>query len=116
MEANVVQMLGPDSLAQRQPVAPSQPARPAPEESDDVGIGKPRKEADVVRLLGSGSASQGLRRTYAKFVVDHDTSDVSVQIINADTQEVIRRIPSADLADLARAQLRGSGLLVDDRA
>lgn len=118
MDANAVRQVSANVLGLR----PSAPQSNLPKrgesqsvESDDK-VARRRPAVEQSRLLGSESPAASMRRTYARFIVDQESSDVSVQIINADTNEVIRQIPSVELADLARMDLARRGLLVNNRA
>lgn len=61
-------------------------------------------KAATLHLSGKAEGaqqSQPLVETYAKFIVNRDTNQVSVRIINAATNEVIREIPPEELARVA---------------
>ena len=78
-------------------------------------IGSPRAMApytrpatDATSLGGSARAERAvstdgvLKRAYAAFVVDPDTSRVQVRIVDAATKRVLRAIPPHDVEHLAR--------------
>jgi hypothetical protein len=82
---------------------------------------------DSGAVLGSGKQTHhaepaprpvntAMRRTNVKFVVDPETNDVSLHVYNAATNELIRQIPSARLAEIAREQLSATGSMVDQSA
>ena len=58
----------------------------------------------------------GRRQTFARFVVDPKTHEVSVQIVDADSQEVIRSIPGDELKQMARTYRAASGFVLDSTA
>jgi uncharacterized FlaG/YvyC family protein len=55
----------------------------------------------------------GPRQTFARFIVDQDTRDISVQIVDASNQEVIRTIPNEDLRKIAQQLHASNGVMLD---
>jgi uncharacterized FlaG/YvyC family protein len=53
------------------------------------------------------------RQTVAHFIVDPTTHDVSVEILDASSQEVIRSIPNGDLRRMAEKYRASHGLVLD---
>ena len=51
-----------------------------------------------------------------KFSIDEDTGKTVIKIMDAQTQEVIRQIPSEEAIDIARALGEIKGLLFSDQA
>jgi flagellar protein FlaG len=90
----------------RQPVQkPSR--RPAP-----AGAGEARSvdlEAEVKRLNDLLGANTRIR-----FVVNRSTSDVYVEVIDKETDRVLRTIPSSEVPDI-EGKLSEGGILVDNR-
>ena len=75
----------------------------------------PRQRTDA-ELLAHHAADEsvgGPRQTYARFIVDPDTHDVSVEILDAASREVIRSIPNGDLRRMAQKYRATSGLVLD---
>ena len=50
------------------------------------------------------------------FSYDHTSGDTVVQIIDTDTNEVLRQIPNEEMLAIARALDRMQGLLINSRA
>jgi hypothetical protein len=50
-----------------------------------------------------GKGAGTVVEAYARFNIDPETKLISISIIDATTQEVIREIPSRELIELARA-------------
>ena len=73
----------------------------------------PRMDADFLAHLTDHGNDAGLRQTFARFVVDPKTHDVSVEIVDATKGEVIRQIPHGDLMQLARQYRAANGLVLD---
>lgn len=79
---------------------------------DDV---RPRVSTDAEFLASQATAEtrSSARDTFARFIVDQDTHQVSVQIVDAAKQEVIRTIPSDDLRQLAQKLRASNGFVLD---
>ena len=60
-------------------------------------------------------ALQNIRREL-RFSVDDDTGRMIVKVINADTDEVVRQIPSEQLLNAVRHLNQQAGLLLDTEA
>jgi|SRR2546426_4053450 len=87
----------------------------APGSSQAAPVEPPRHQSDA-ELLGQHAAAEtpgGPRQTVARFVVDPDTHDVSVEILDAASQEVIHSIPNGDLRRMAERYRASSGLVLD---
>ena|SRR5437763_14437432 len=87
----------------------------APGSSQAAPVEPPRPQHDA-ELLAHHAAEQtpgGPRQTFARFVVNPDTHDVSVEILDAASQEVIRSIPNGDLRQMAQKYRATSGLVLD---
>jgi uncharacterized FlaG/YvyC family protein len=49
----------------------------------------------------------------ARYTIDRESGDISIEVINQRTGEVIRKIPPYDIPDFADAILFGSGMVTD---
>ena len=81
--------------------------RPAPdgaEESRSIDL-----EAEVKMLNDLLGASTKIR-----FVINRATNDACVEVIEKETDRVLRTIPSSEVPDVV-GKLSGGGILVDDR-
>ena len=87
----------------------------APGASQAAPAERPRQpsDAEVLKHHAVDEVPGGPRQTFARFVVDPDTHDVSVEILDAASQEVIRSIPNGDLRQMARRYRATSGLVLD---
>lgn len=76
---------------------------------------RPRPPSDAEFLAGQAAAEAGpkQRQTTARFVVDPKTYDVSVEIRDASSQEVIRTIPNEDLRQMAQRYRASNGFVLD---
>ena len=75
-----------------------------------------QSDADFLAHQALGSDGQTLRDTYAKFVVDPDSHDVHVEIIDASKHEVVRTIPGDDLRRMAQDFRASNGFVLDSTA
>ncbi len=54
--------------------------------------------------------------THLEIEIDHDLGKVVIKILNGDSGEIIRQIPSQELLDLAKQLGNPKGLLIRERA
>jgi hypothetical protein len=92
----------------RQPTRPPGSGQAAPAEQP-----RPQTDAEFLAHHAASESTGGPRQTFARFVVNPDTHDVSVEILDANSQEVIRSIPNGDLRKMARKYRATSGLVLD---
>jgi flagellar protein FlaG len=78
----------------------------APARSDEV-----RKAAKQVNEALKGTASSDLQ-----FSVEGDNKEVVVRVVDSQTKEVIRQIPSEQMVAISKAMDNLSGLLVQQKA
>lgn len=82
------------------PTAPTgQVADPAVESTNPTGW----PSADAVAVLGAGhEQTPAPTQAYSRITVDPDTHLVSIAIVNAATDEVIRHVPPEEVIEMAR--------------
>jgi flagellar protein FlaG len=93
-------------LASVAAAAQSAAAATPPARSDEV-----RKAASQVNEALKGTASSDLQ-----FSVEGDNKDVVVRVVDSQTKEVIRQIPSEQMVAISKAMDNLSGLLVQQKA
>jgi hypothetical protein len=74
-----------------------------------------RSESNAA-FLGRQAAAEvtgGLRQTHARFVVDHETHEVSVEIVDSTSNRVVRSIPNDELRRMAQRFSATQGVLLD---
>jgi flagellar protein FlaG len=86
--------------------AQSAAAATPPARSDEV-----RKAASQVNEALKGTASSDLQ-----FSVEGENKDVVVRVVDSQTKEVIRQIPSEQMVAISKAMDNLSGLLVQQKA
>src|SRR5207253_10460968 len=95
------------------PIRPNgQPAPSAPAAEPAPQPARPPSDAEFLAKL-AGHEAGGQRQTFARFQIDDKTHEVSVQIVDAGSQEVIRTIPNEDLRQLAHKYRATSGYVLD---
>ena len=93
-------------VVELRPVGNEQPARELP----------PAEMAELEQAVEDlNQALQDIKREL-RFSVDDDTGRTIVKVINADTDEVVRQIPSEQLLDAVRYMQKHAGLLLDTEA
>lgn len=89
--------------------------RPATEDRQPAELA-PTQMAELKEAVESLNQSlQNIRREL-RFSVDDDTGRMIVKVINADTDEVVRQIPSEQLLNAVRHLEQHAGLLLDTEA
>ncbi len=81
-------------------------AKPAPATSDDV-----RRAASQVNEALQRTASSDLQ-----FSVEGENKQVVVRVVDSQTKEVIRQIPSEEMVAISKAMDNLSGLLIQQKA
>jgi flagellar protein FlaG len=91
--------------------APPAPALPAVEKPPPAPTQDEVREAikEIQRNVGNSSTS-------LQFSVDRATGRTIVSIIDAETKEIVRQIPTEEVMKLARTLDRMQGLLVNGKA
>lgn len=88
------------------PAAATEPAKELP----------PAEMAELEKAVENlNQALQDIKREL-RFSVDDDTGRTIVKVINADTDEVVRQIPSEQLLNAVRHMEQQAGLLLDTEA
>jgi hypothetical protein len=91
-----------------------QPSSPPP--TPPVPIGEGQRSQSNAEFLGRQAASEvsgGLKQTFARFVVDHETHEVSVEIVDSANNQVVRSIPNDELRRMAQRYSATQGVLLD---
>lgn len=87
------------------PVA-SEPASPG----NPGGLEELRAAVEKIQEFVSSTASD------IKFSIDEDSGRTVVKVVDRETQEIIRQIPSQEMLDLAQALDKLQGLLIRQKA
>jgi flagellar protein FlaG len=94
----------PEAQAQQPPVAPAAPAVQPPTTEELKHAAK--QASEVVQKVA----------TNLEFAVDKELDTVVVKLLDSDTHEVIRQVPSTEMLRIAKSLDQMQGLLLDDRA
>lgn len=109
-------------LLSSSPAASAQPARESREAPGLPELSKPQADPaqaptkDEVREATKEIQKSVGNSTNLQFSVDDDTGRIIVSVIDAETRQVVRQIPSEDVMRLARSLDRMQGLLVNGKA
>lgn len=104
-------------LRQAAPVTDSAAARPAPAvaKADPAKAAEP-DQAEVARVVSDiNKAMQALSRNI-EFSVDTDSQRTIVKVIDQETREVIRQMPSVEALEIGKALQKVQGLLIRQTA
>ena len=94
-------------------VSSSQPAPPAPGQPTSTENTPPLSAQEITRAVDSiKQLSQQIDRNL-QFHVDEGTGKTVVTVLDKETEEVIRQIPSEELLSVAQRLKEGGGLLED---
>ena len=98
---------------QTSPVSASRPAPPAPGQPNSTENAPPISAQEITRAVDSiKQLSQQIDRNL-QFHVDEGTGKTVVTVLDKETEEVIRQIPSEELLSVAQRLKEGGGLLED---
>jgi len=82
------------------------PAQPSP----------PPALKDIERAVSQVNEAVQKVATNLEFAVDKDTDTVVVKLLDSNTHEVLRQVPSTEMLRIAKSLEHMQGLLLDDRA
>ena len=97
--------------------SPSHAALPAAAGKDASPA--PAAQADAESLRKAVAAAQAVMKPIAsslEFSIDQSTGRTIVRVVDTETQQVIRQIPSKEMLEISRALERLQGLLLNGRA
>lgn len=95
-------------------------AAPAPSPVQALPVKQPaaqRTDADTLRdaVRAANAAVKSLSNSL-EFSVDQQSGRTVVRIVDADTQQLIRQLPSEEMLAIARALDRLQGMLIEEQA
>lgn len=94
--------------------APQAPRSPAPPAA--TAAGQHDAAADIAAVVGRANEAMMAARNGIEFTYDRAAGKSIVRVIDRESGQLIRQIPSEDMLELARALDRMQGVLVDGRA
>ena len=92
-------------------VATASPAQSSAKAPPTTGSDEVRKAAQQVNAALKATASSDLQ-----FSVEGENKDVVVRVVDSQTKELIRQIPSEEMVAISKAMDNLSGLLVQQKA
>lgn len=72
-------------------------------------------EKQLIEAVNAGNKELKKLETNLRFSVHEKTQQVMVKIVNSETEEVIREIPSEKILDLVASIMERAGILIDKR-
>lgn len=72
-------------------------------------------EKQLIEAVNVGNKELKKLETNLRFSIHEKTRQVMVKIVNSDTEEVIREIPSEKILDLVASIMERAGILLDKR-
>ncbi|HPU45493.1 MAG: flagellar protein FlaG [Clostridiaceae bacterium] len=72
-------------------------------------------ESFLRKAVEKANESMVFRNRYLEFRIHEKTNEIMVRIIDSETKEVVREIPSEKMLDMFASMLELAGLLVDER-
>lgn len=72
--------------------------------------------SEVIEVVQKANAALSNNQSNLKFLVDNDNGKPIVQIVDRETQEVIKQIPSVEMLKIAKAIEKMQGVLMSREA
>ena len=95
------------------------PAKPGPT-GEAVSYNQMKKseisDAELFKAIEKANQKVMVRNTELQFSVHEKTKNIMIKVLNKDTQEVIREIPSEKILDMVANFMEIAGLYVDKEA
>lgn len=105
----------PPAKLDERPVLASGPAAPAPRAAPEKAEARPDRDevSSAVKKLNETlpQSAQSL-----EFEIDEESKDLVVKIIDRDTKEVVRQMPTKEALEMAKSIDKMVGRLLDQRA
>lgn len=95
--------------------APSPASKAEDRKGGEQGEKKERAASEATIDDAVKSANRKMVRTRCEYSYHKETNRVSIKVLNADTDEVIREIPPEKSLDMLQKMWEMAGILVDER-
>jgi flagellar protein FlaG len=92
------------------------PAQPRPEAQAKQADAAPQEAATLEETLQGAQEAAEAAGANLQFTIDKDSGKTIVKVVDSQTSEVIRQIPSEELLALARSMSKTEGLLISQKA
>ena len=97
-------------------VAQAQLAQPRPEVQAVQQPTAPQEQENLEQTLQGAQEAAEAAGANLQFTIDKDSGKTIVKVVDTQTSEVIRQIPSEELLALARSMSKTEGLLISQKA
>ena len=94
----------------------AQPAQLRPEAQVTQVQAAPREAESLEQTLQGAQEAAEAAGANLQFTIDKDSGKTIVKVVDSQTSEVIRQIPSEELLALARSMSKTEGLLISQKA
>ncbi|HEX4917615.1 MAG TPA: flagellar protein FlaG [Limnobacter sp.] len=81
-----------------------------------LGEGADLSVSEVLEIVQKANAAMASNQSNLQFVVDPDNGKPIVQIVDRETQEVLKQIPSVEMLKIAKAIEKMQGVLMSKEA
>ena len=92
------------------------PAQPRPEVQAVQQQTAPQEQENLEQTLQGAQEAAEAAGANLQFTIDKDSGKTIVKVVDSQTSEVIRQIPSEELLALARSMSKTEGLLISQKA
>lgn len=93
-----------------------QPAQQRPEVQAAQPQTAPQEQENLEQTLQGAQEAAEAAGANLQFTIDKDSGKTIVKVVDSQTSEVIRQIPSEELLALARSMSKTEGLLISQKA
>ena len=90
--------------------------QPAAAASVPTAAPPPPSAKDIERAVSQANEAVQKVATNLEFAVDKETDTVVVRLLDSNTHEVLRQVPSSEMLRIAKSLEHMQGLLLDERA
>lgn len=95
----------------------TRPRAPAPAAAPAQGTAQPADARALASAIESANAYiQSQQASSIQFALDRDSGRTIVKMVDVETQEVLRQIPSEEMLAISHAIDRMRGLVIDEKA
>jgi flagellar protein FlaG len=82
---------------------------------EDISREKPIAEKDLNDMIESANQFFKLTKTHLNFQFHNETNKYFVKIVNTDTNETLKEIPSKEFLDMVARLQKFAGIIIDEK-
>ncbi len=103
------------SIVQEKNPVPVMPGTAGKAQGPEQEVQSKVSEAFIKKAVGKANETMQVQGRCLQFKIHEKTNEIIVKIVNTETKEVIREIPSEKMLDMFASMLELAGLIVDER-